>query len=74
MSVSFAKLEEFSFIIFSTKFSISCSSSSSSGTPVIQMSALLEISQSLLKLSFFEFFFLHFVLVECLLLPYGPNC
>ena len=35
MSISFAKLRKFSFIIFSNKFSISCSSSSPSGIPMI---------------------------------------
>ena len=35
--ISFARLGKFSFIMFSNKFSISCSSSSLSGTPMIQM-------------------------------------
>ena len=51
MSISVTKLGKFSFITFSNKFSISCSSSSPSGTPMIQMLALLEMSESLLKLS-----------------------
>ena len=51
------QLGKFSFIIFSNKFSISCSPSPS-GTPLIQMLVLLEISQSLLSLSsFFKILF-----------------
>ena len=76
MSMSFTKIGKFSSIIFSNKFSISHSSSSPSGIPVIQMLALLEMSQNLLILSsFFKkiFLFLHSVLVDCLFLPYVPN-
>ena len=36
-SISFARLGKFYFIIFSNKFSVSCSSFSPSGTPMIQM-------------------------------------
>ena len=46
MSISFIKLGKFSFIIFSNKFSISCSSSSPSGIPVIWTLAFLQMSQS----------------------------
>ena len=53
MFISFTKLGEFSFIIFSNKFSISCSSSSPSGTSTIWMLAHLEMSQGLLKFSLF---------------------
>ena len=64
MSISFTKLEKFSFIIFSNQFSISCSSSSPSGTPMIQMLVHLEMSQGLLILSSYiflnSFFFLLF--------------
>ena len=76
MSISFTKLGMFSFIIFSNKFSISCCSSSPSGIPISWMLAHLEMSQSLLILTsfFFAFFFLHSVLVDCLFLPYVPNC
>ena len=71
---SFTKLGKFSFIIFSNKFWIVCSSSSASGTSVIWMLALLEMSESLLKLSsFFKFLCLHFVSIEYLFLPYAPN-
>ena len=74
MSISFAKLGKFSFIIFSNKFSSSCSSSSA-GTPVIQMLVHWEMSQRLLTLSsFFGIFVLPIVLIECLFLPYVPNC
>ena len=61
MSISFAKLGKFSFIILSNKFSVSCSSSSS-GITMIQKMACLEMSQSLHILSSFFlnscFFFL----------------
>ena len=55
------------FIIFSNKFSMSCSSSSPSGTPMIQMLECLKLSQSFLSLSsyflnscFFILFWLNF--------------
>ena len=51
--LSFTKLGKFSFVISSNKFSISCSSSSPSGTPVIQMLVHLEMAQRLLRLYFF---------------------
>ena len=53
MSISFSKLWKFSFITFSNKFSISCSSSSPSGTPMLQMLVHLEMSQRLLSVSLF---------------------
>ena len=53
MSSSFAKLGKFSFIIFSNKFSISCSSSSPSGSLMIQMVVRLKLSQQFLSLSSF---------------------
>ena len=43
----------FSFIVFSNKFSISCSSSSPSGTPMIQMLECLKLSWRFLSLSSF---------------------
>ena len=52
-SISLARLGKFSFIICSTKFSISCSSSSPSGTPMIQMLECLRLSQRFLSLSSF---------------------
>ena len=60
MSISFAKSGKFFFIIFSSKFLISCSSSSLSGIPMIWRLVHLEMSQRLLILSlfFFEFLFL----------------
>ena len=68
MSISFARLGKFSFIIFSNKFLISCSSSSA-GTPMIPMLECLKLSQRVLSLSqFFKFLFLHSVPVGCLLL------
>ena len=54
MSISFARWGKCFFIIFSNKFSITCSSSSPSGIPVIQMLALLEMSRSCLKFLFFK--------------------
>ena len=72
-SISFTRLGKFSFIIFSNKFY--WSSSSPSGTPMIQMMDRLKLSQRFISLSSFfsEFFFLYSVLAECLLLPCGPN-
>ena len=55
-SISFAGLEKLSFIIFSHKFSISCSSSSPSGTPVIQILEHLKLSHSFPSL--FSFFWI----------------
>ena len=54
----FTKVGKFSFIIFSNKLSISCSSSPSD-TPVIWMLVCLKMSQKLLTLSsfFFNYFF-----------------
>ena len=52
MSISSPKLGKFSLIIFSNKFSVSCSSSSS-GTSVIQILVHLKMSQRLLSLSLF---------------------
>ena len=74
VSISFAKLGKFSFIIFSKKFSICCFSSSPYGICIIQMLACLAMPQSLLILSLcFEFMFLLTVLVQCLFPPYVPN-
>ena len=50
MSVSFTKLVEFSLIISGNKFSISCSFSSPSSTPMIWMLVCLKLSQRLLTL------------------------
>ena len=63
MSSSFTRLGKFSFIMFSNKFSTSCSSSSSSGTPMIPMLEHLKLSQRFLSLSsfFFSFLCLHSV-------------
>ena len=70
----FTRLGKFSFIICSNKLSISCCCSSPSGTPIIQ---ILERSSwqrgSKVSLHFFEFLFLHSVLVGCLFLPFVPN-
>ena len=70
------QMGKFSLVVFSNKLSISCSSSSPSGTPIIQMLGHLKLSQRFLSLSsifFFEFLFLHSVLLECLFLPSVPN-
>ena len=75
MSISFTKLGKFSFIIFSNKFSISYSSSSSSGIPMILMLVCLRCPRDFLYyLHFYELLFLLAVLVECLFLLYIPNC
>ena len=52
-SISFARLGKFSFIICSNKFSISSSSSSPSGTHMIQMLEHLKMSWRFLSLSSF---------------------
>ena len=52
-SVSFAILGKFSFIICPNKFSISCSSSSPSGTPMIWMLEQLKLTQRFLSFSSF---------------------
>ena len=51
MSISFARMGKFSFIICSNKFSISCSCYSLSGTPMIQILACLKLSQRFLGFS-----------------------
>ena len=72
-SISFGRFGKLSFIIFSHKFSISCSSSFPSGTPMIWMLECLKFSRMFLNLSsFFDFLFLHSVLVECLFLLSAP--
>ena len=73
--ISFDRLGKFSFIMFSNKFSMSCPSSSPSGTPMIQRlecKVVPEVPKNLLI--FFEFFLLYSVPVEYLLLPFVPNC
>ena len=68
------QIGKFSFIMFPNKFSISCSSSFPSGTPMIWMLECLKLSWRFLSLSFFfEFLTLHSVLVECLFLLSTPN-
>ena len=49
----FFKLRRFSFIIFSNKFSISCSFSAPSGTCMIKMLVCLKLFQKILSLSLF---------------------
>ena len=72
-SISFTRLGNFSFIICSNKFSISCCSSPS-GTPKIQILEDFRLSQRFVRLfTFFEFLFLHSVPVACLFLPFVPN-
>ena len=53
-SVSFARLGKFPFITFSNKFSMSCSPTSPSGTPVIWMLECLKMSWRFLSLSSFS--------------------
>ena len=70
-SMFFVRLGKFSFIMFSNKFSISFSSSSPSSTPVVQMLERLKMSWRFLSQAsphFFEFLFLHSVLVVYLFL------
>ena len=52
-SISFARLGKFSFIICSNKFSIFCSSSSPSGTPIIWMLERFKMPWRFLSLSSF---------------------
>ena len=74
MSISFVKLGKFSFIIFSNKFSVSCSPSSF-GIPMSWMLVCLRCPRDFLYyLHFYELLFLLAVLVECLFLLYIPNC
>ena len=73
-SISFARLGTFSFIMFSNKFSISCSSSSPSGTPMIQMLEGLKLSKKFLSLSsFFWILVSSFFPVEYLFLLSPPS-
>ena len=51
MCISFTKLGKFSFIIFSNKFSVSCSSFSHSGTRIIWILERLKLSRRFLSLS-----------------------
>ena len=53
MFIYLAKLGNFSFTIISNKFTMSCSSSSPSGTPLIQMLECLKLSCMFLSLSSF---------------------
>ena len=70
--ISFARLGKFSFIICSNKFSIFCSSSSPSGTPIIQMLECLKMSWRFLSQSSFYlnscFFILYWLNVYFFLL------
>ena len=52
-SISFARLGNFSFIICSNKFPISCFCSSPSGAPIIQLLECLKLSQRFLNFSSF---------------------
>ena len=61
-SISFTRLGEFSFIICSDKFSISWSSSSPSGTPIIQILEHFRLLQRFLNLSSFFFVSCFFIL------------
>ena len=83
MSISFTKLQKFSFIIFPNKFSVSWSSTSPSVFPMIQMLALLEIFHSLLILSSFFFHcfqitfnmsLFYFILFLIILLLFSYSC
>ena len=56
-SISFVRLGTFSFIMFSNKFTFSCSSSSFLDTPMIQMLERLTLSQRFLSLSSFFWIF-----------------
>ena len=68
MSISFARLGKFSYIILSSNFSISCSSSPPFDTPIIQMLECLKLSQRFFNLSPFFFF-----LRSCFFIPFWLN-
>ena len=71
MYICSAELGQFSFIMFSNKFSISCFSSSLSGTPMIRMLEQLKLSQRFQRLSSFflnSCFFILFWLNICFFL------
>ena len=73
-SIFFARLEKFSFIMFSNKFSISWSSSCPSGTPVIQMLECLKLSWRFLNFSsVFWILVSSFCSGWMLFLPSSPN-
>ena len=73
MSISFTRIGKFSFIIFSNKVSILCSSSSPSGTPLIQMLVHVKSSHRFLILPLLFWIVSYSILVECLILPFVPN-
>ena len=74
-SISFAGLGKFSFITCSNKFSVSCSCSSPSGTPIIRILERFRLSQRFVRLSsLLWILFLHSVPVGCLFFPFVPNC
>ena len=74
MSISFTKLGKFSFIIFSSKFSISCSSSSS-GTFMIKILVSWRCLRGFLFYPYFFFnsLFFFLFLLNAFCLPYVPN-
>ena len=72
MSMSPTKLGKFSFIIFSNRFPISCSFSSS-GTPMMRMLYPLKLSQRLLILSSFFLNSFSFLLFWLVVFWYVPN-
>ena len=76
MSISFTKLGKICFTVFLNKFSISCSSSYPSDTPMIQMLVCLRCPRGLLfyPCFFYNSFFLLSLLIECFFLPCVPNC
>ena len=74
MSIFFTGLGEFSFIIFSNRFSILWSLLSYD-TSMIRMLAHLKLSRGSLHCPFFlKFLFLFAVPIRCFLHPYVPNC
>ena len=74
-SISFARLGKFSFVIFSNKFSVSCSSFSPSGTPMNRMLERLKMSWRFLSLSsFFWILVSSFCSGWMFFLLYAPNC
>ena len=77
MSIYFTRLGKFSFIIFQINTLATCCSSSPSGTPMIRMLEGFKLSQMVLTLSsfsfFFEFVFLPSIPVDYLFLPSSPN-
>ena len=73
MSISFAILEMFSFIIFSNVFNFLLFLLSFWHPYDLDIGIFADVSESSYTPQYFEFLFLHSVLVDSLFLPYVPN-